>query len=478
MAESSLPYNYTPQTPFTDTALKQEQLWALDYTRKDCLLYRLLERGVLGGAPSEYPSGGYKSTFELVVGNSASGGLPDSNNSFAAIGRYNESNSKVSITPFFDYGRATITQQEMETLITGTKAYYDRKQLKLRGILDSRNIRFSAQMYGTGKYGQMTQVTATGGGITVGSASTEYTPEVKQVERLPMNQDILILTSAGAPISDMPLAVVTALGNTKSGTGTIKIKFPTYTSGSPVIPNDAIFAVPGAINTADSNANLFYLNGLKEMVGTSAHPRAEGNNDSNSTPQYTSEVLTLSSGQKLDIWKMLWLLQRIKKNAVGHQMNVDAADIRLENFDEQGYVKPAEFVWLIHPDTRLQLLKSFYDGKAEVRLDPGFKMGSTIDEGIRYDTFMGVPIMEDLLCDPADAYLMHMKGIARSVLYPWGPMPFTTAEWVRTPTTGNYELLRRWAQNYIPIFRDVLGRISAASGETLGVSEATMIGGN
>ena len=478
MSESSLPYNYNPQTPFVDTGLKEEQEWALDYTRKDCLLSRLLERGVLGGTTQDYPSGGSKTTFELVVGNSASGGLPDANNSFAAIGRYNESNSKVSITPFFDYGRATMTQQEMETLIPGTKAYYSRKEVKLRGILDTRNIRFSAQMYGTGKYGQMTQVTAAGGGITVGSATTEYTPTVKQIERLPIGQDVLILTSAGAPIADMPLAVVKNIGSAKSGEGTVKLVFPSYTSGSPVIPNDAILAVPGAINTADSNANLFYLNGLKEMIGTGAHPRAEGNNVQNSQPQYTSEVLSLSSGQKIDIWKMLWLYQRIKKNAVGHGMNVDAADIRLENFDEQGYVRPAEFVWLVHPDTKLYLLKSFYEGKAEVKIDGGFKMGSTMDEGIRYDTFMGVPIMEDLLCGPEDAFLMHMKGIGRSVLYPWGPMPLTTTEWVRTPTTGNYELLRRWAQNFVPLYRDVLGRIEAASGETLGVTEASMINGN
>lgn len=474
MADNSLPWNYTPSTPFADTALKIEQLWAVDVTKSESTLYRLLDRGMNAGTLQTLPSGGSQVIFELVTGYSASGGLPDANNSLAAIGRYNETNSKVGITPFFDYGRATITQQEMETLVGNDKAYYDRKQLKLRNIINVMQHRYSSIMYGTGKYGQMTQITSTGGGAVVNSASTIFEITVKQVERVPINQDILILNSSGALLTNSVPGVVTDYKDVQSGEGILYVRFPSWTSGDMTVLSDGIIATAGSVQSGSTN--LFYANGLDEMIGTASHPRTEGNNTGNTAVQYKSQVQSLGTGAKIDIWKMQWLLQKIKLNCSARRLETDNADVRGDKFDETGYVKQNMFVFLMHPNTKLKLAKSFYDGKAEVRVDAGFKMGSTVDEGIRYDTFMGVPLIEDILCGEDRVFLIHLGAIGKSVLVPFGPPPFTSTEFIRDPTTLNYELVRRWGMNYVPIFRDCLGKISAFAGETLGVTQTDMIG--
>ncbi|TXH14291.1 MAG: hypothetical protein E6R03_09550 [Hyphomicrobiaceae bacterium] len=471
---ASYPYNYSPQTPFTDTALKIEQGWALDVTKNESTLFRLLERGMNAGTLQEYPSGGSQFIFELVNGYSASGGLPDSNNSIAGIGRYNETNSKVGITPFFDYGRTTITQQEMESILGNDRAYYDRKQLKLKNIYGVMAHRYSSIMYGTGQYGIMGQVTSTGGGVTVNSASATFSLTVKQVERLPKNQDVFFLTSAGADISNCLPGIVVDYSSVQSGEGAVTFVFPTYVSTSFTIPNDALICVVNSRVAGSPGSNLFYANGLDEMIGTATHPRAEGNNTTNNSAQYKSQVIALSSGS-VDIWKLRWLLQLVKKNCATRRLETDGAEIRGEKFDEGGYVRQNMFVLLMHPDTKLKLEKAFYDGKLDIRTDPGWKMGQTVDEGIRYDTFQGVPLIEDLLCGQDRIFLVHLGAIGKATLVPFGPPPFTTTEFIRVPETLNYELVRRWAGNYVPLYRDCLGKISVSSG-VLGVTASEMTG--
>lgn len=471
MASPALPYNYTPQTPFADTSLKIEQAFAVDVTKSESTLYRLLDRGMNAGSLQSYSSNGSQFIFELVKGYSASGGLPNANNSLEAIGRYNETNSKVGITPFFDYGRATITQQEMETIIGNEAAYYDRKELKLRSIYGVMAHRYSSTMYGTGQFGEMTQVTAAGGGITVNSASTVFTLTVKQVERLPISQDVIFLTSAGAVIANSVPGVIVDYG-VQSGEGTVSVVFPSWVSTSFVVPNDAKVCVIDSVTSGGTN--LFYLNGLDQMVGTTAHPRTEGNNTPNSSVQYRSQVIALTEGS-IDIWKMRWLLQQIKLNCAARRLETDGADVRAERFDEGGYVRPNLFVFVMHPNTKLKLEKSFYDGKLEQRTDPNFKMGQTVDEGIRYDTFEGVPLIEDILCGEDRVFLLHLSAIAKSVLAPFGPLPATSTEWVRDPNTLNYELVRRWGGNYLPLYRDCLGKISCSTG-VLGVTAEEMTG--
>jgi len=466
---TALPYNYNPQLPFADTSLKIEQAYAVDVTKSESTLYRLLDRGVNAGSLQSYSSNGSQFIFELVKGYSASGGLPDADNSIAGIGRYDESNSKVGITPFFDYGRATITQQEMETIVGDPAAYYDRKQLKLKSIYGVMAHRYSSIMYGTGQYGVMTTLTDAGGFGPVEDGTTVYTATVKQVERLPINQDVMFLTSAGAAISNSVPGIITDYG-VQSGEGTVSVVFPTH-SVDFTVPNDAMVCVVNA--KAAGGANLFYANGMDEMIGTAANPRTEGNNTPNSSVQYRSQVIALT--ETIDIWKMRWLLQQIKLNCAARRLETDSADVRSERFDEGGYVRQNLFVFIMHPNTKLKLEKSFYDGKLEQRTDPGFKMGQTVDEGIRYDSFEGVPIIEDILCSEQRVFLVHLGAIAKSVLVPFGPPPATTTEWIRIPGTLNYELVRRWGGNYLPIFRDCLGKISCTTG-VLGVTAAEMTG--
>ena len=460
---------------YADEMLKLEQMWALDATRFISSLWRLITRSELMGknfsASFDLPTGGKAVEFKIVEGYGASAGLP-AGLDISKLGlRGEDPDNSVRITTFFMYARSVLQDYEMTHIKNLPKGqlYYDRLSLRLMGIYNVLIHQMTAAMWGDGKYGAVSKTT---GPTTINSPTTVFNIPVKRVDHVPVNMDIVFRASNGAVIANAVPGVCIGYDDKTHGAGSIKVVFPTQ-DDSFTIPTDALLT---PLNCADpSNTdNLLFLNGMKEMFGTGAHPRNEGNNVPLDMAQYKAQVINTNG--KITYKHLKAMLRRVAENATIRKVNTDPQQTKFTLRDGELASKMA---FIMNGRSVDQLTQDLYQGKYDVSETAGARgisRPTVSDEGFIYTEFSGVPIVEDLSCPYEDAYLLHTDALGRYELKPFGPLAGANqVDFAHIPGTIQYELIRSCAHAWVPVFRDCLAALFGSG--PLGVDDEDLVGG-
>lgn len=487
--------NYDPISGYyTDEARKVVQAGAAQLARFHDKLFNLFFSN--GSDPlkiESVPKFNRKYEFRLVTGFSGSIGNPYADNSMDSIGEYNATDTPVAMTQQQWFGRVTLTQQEMQYFMSGSNddLYWSEILLKRSAIAMSMAHQFSACAYGTGQYGKVAAVTTS---LVVNSASTIFSLEVDDVQKMHVNFEFDALDSDGTTIARSTsnatrnlYGIVINNGNTTWGEGTQLVQFPKYDTaaygvGTMTIPVGALICIRnmnvGASTSVASN-NCF-LSGLDEQIGNGNYPRNEGANVQVTVAnyvQYTSFVHTYVAAVKASFKMIDGLITSIYARVSQSKNPIAVGNIVPENaqsamFDEIERPMQNSLVILMHPFCRKALEYSVngFGGAGQFYVNP-FEMPKMVDPDMEVEQYKNSYIMCDSMCPLNRIFVIHPGSVIRCVEMQLGALPGDPlgGNFSRIPQTLNLEMMEGMIANFFAGRRDCSAKVVAPDGTSLGI---------
>lgn len=450
---------------YNDALLKYRQYMAYSVTKRDYKLAWWMNRAFGAGkgesaqipAPQILPAGGR--VFEILLTSGYGGSIGgQSSLSLAGFGRTDLKRLPVRFTPSTIHYVTALTEEQYINARAGTdEAYFSEVAEKEKLLIKASAHAEAAALYGTGKYYQITELTADA--EAVASASAEYTWTVKNCRAVPEDLDFELRTSAGAVVANAVAGKVMSIASS-SGEGTIKVKFPGYSAG--FTPLTGMIIVP--VNTAASNGDpIICTNGLMEMYGTGIHPRNEFANVQLDHSSYRAIVRDVGSAEPT--WDIFAdFMGQMKENCNHRGVGSDADSSGY--FDERTGKPVANRVALgLNPRVKRNM-ERIWKNNAQNHLTSPFTQRTIIDEDVSYESFEGVPLLIDVMCPTDQIFYLNMEVIARLSRKEYGPLegdPNPNRFVRKDGNSTEYILARSKCDTFAPIGRNCLGRITGTN---------------
>jgi len=449
--------------------LKLNQTVAYDFTRRQypkaemtlgrgygALKY---ERELDGVGPFKpLPGGGYAVQMKLKNGIGASGTLPNSSNSIADAGSFSPTLDPLQVSPFFFFANA----QTNEAQAIGAQTQFAPEQYinwltdKAQGVIEAFAIMAGSTFSTTGYNYNIDTVASDFAGVSITDATTSFEIEVNNLDRWQVGGEYEF-ANGNTVVPNLGKGIVYGK-DSKSGPGTISVKFPDFVSSGTISASFNCNYYGGRAWSANTGNTA--PNGWQEWVKDAAHPRApEGGNVAVSAEYYRPVRYSIEDA-KINPDDMFTFLANMEDH--GSSSGVTGGGFSNEASmytDDQG-IPLYRAAFVTHPRTIRQLQLNYKDRVNLNTFGVPVKFDSIVEDQLKYEAFQGIPLRGDFTCDLSEMYLLNMGFVGVGIVKEFGPPLQYRNMGDFIPVTGgslNYVLPRNMAMLAVPLQRDRIG---------------------